>query len=444
MVSHRTNLAYRLAIPALALVVFGIFAALWVGGWELAYIGLLRTLGVNPFTFPFVDAHAVLSAAECQRQGIDVYSANPCDALGRPHAYSPLWLSIVPSWLGTADLNAVGLVLDLAFIASLWAVFRPRSRREVVLYALAAFSPVVIFAVERCNSDLIVFLAVVAAAALWNRAPRARLAAYGVCLGAALLKYYPIVLLVFVARERLRRATVIAFGAALTLLLFAWHYRDQIGPALANIPKLSPFADLFAALNLPHGIGSLIEGGAGWQRNFLAMSLMAGLTTACVLLVRPNIARLGGLAIDCTGWEMRCLGFAAVLLPMCFFAAQNMAYRGVYLILLVPGLMRLREAAAPNPAARRWLGLMLAATYFVLWNACLLNAADALTQLNESVGVALWVVLWLIRELVWWWLISGLLAIAILAIGSLPLTAQLISLKHRLWSRLGQAEQPTH
>ncbi len=127
---------------------------------------------------------------------------------------------------------------------------------------------------------------------------------------AALLKYYPIVLLAFIARERLRRATVIAFGAALTLLLFAWHYRDQIGPALANIPKLSPFADSFAALNLP------LEGGAGWQRNFLAMSLMAGLTTACVLLVRPNIARLGGLAIDGTGWEMRCLGFAAVLLPI--------------------------------------------------------------------------------------------------------------------------------
>jgi hypothetical protein len=141
---------------------------------------------------------------------------------------------------------------------------------------------------------------------------------------------------------------------------------------------------------------------------------------------------------------MRCLGFAAVLLPTCFFAAQNMAYRGVYLLLLVPGLMQLREAAAPNPAARRWLGLMLAATYFVLWEACLLNVADALTHLNESAATMLWLVLWFIRELVWWWLISGLLAIAILAVESLPLNAQIISLQHRLRSRLRRAEQPTH
>jgi hypothetical protein len=444
MVSRWTKLAYRLAIPALALVVFTVFAALWAGGWEAAYIGLLRAVGVHPFTFPFVDAHAVLSAAECQRQGIDVYSVNPCDVLGRPHAYSPLWLSIVPNWLGTTELSAIGLAVDLAFIASLGIVFRPQSPREMVLYALAAFSPVVMFAVERCNNDLIVFIAVVAAAKLWNRAPRARLAAYGVCLAAALLKYYPIVLLAFVARERLRRAAVIALAAGLTLLLFGWNYREQIGPALANIPKLSPFADAFSALNLPYGISALIEGGAGWHRNFLAMSLMAGLTTVCLLLIRSNIARLGGLPIDFTGWEMRCLGFAAALLPACFFAAQNMAYRGVYLLLLVPGLLQLREGVALNPAVRRWLGLMLAAGYFVLWEACPLNVADVFTHVNESVATALWLALWFIRELVWWWLISGLLAIAVLAVESLPLTAQIISLKHRLWSRLGQTEQPMH
>lgn len=443
MALRRTKLAYRLAIPALALVVFGVFAVLWIEGWESLYIGLLRIVGVSPFSFPFVDAHALLSAAECQRLGIDVYSVNPCDTLGRPMAYSPLWLSIIPDWLGTTDLNAVGLVVDFVFIASLGAVFRPRSRRDVMLYSLAVFSPVVLFAVERCNCDLIVFLSVVAAAMLWNGAPRARLAAYGVFLGAALLKYYPIVLLAFVARERLRRTAVIAFGAVLALLLFGWQYHGQVGPALANIPKLSPFADAFSALNLPYGISILVEGGAGRDRNLLAMSLMAALITVCLLLVRRHIGRLGALPIDCRGWEKRCLAFAAALLPICFFAAQNMDYRGVYVLLLVPGLMRLREAAASDLPVRRWLGLMLAAVYIALWEPCFLNIANALTYLDESVAVTLWLVLWFIRELVWWWLISGLLAIAIVAIAKLPLAAQIDSLRQRLWFRVQQAERPT-
>jgi len=443
MVDGWTKLAYRLAIPGLALVVFGVFAALWVGGFQAAYMGLLRAVGIDPFLFPFVDAHAVLSAAECHRQGVDVYATNPCDVLGRPHAYSPLWLSIIPHWLGTTDLTGVGLFLDLAFIASLGAVFRPQSPREVVPYALAAVSPIVMFAVERCNIDLIIFLVVVAAAKLWNSAPRARLAAYSVCLGAALLKYYPIVLLAFVARERLRRGAVIAFAVTSVLLLFGWHYREQIGPALANIPKLSPFADAFSALNLPYGISSLVEGDAGRHPNLLATLLMAGLITVCLLLVRQNIARLSRLPIDCTGWEMRCLAFAAVLLPACFFAAQNMAYRGVFLLLLVPGLMRLRQAAIANPAMCRWLGLMLAATYFALWEPCLLHLAHALADVNESAAIRLWLVLWFIRELVWWWLIAGCLAIAVMALGSLPLTGQIMSLKQRLWSHLGHAEQPT-
>lgn len=428
MTEPRKAAAYRLAIPALALLAFGAMAALWVAG-SPAYFGVLRGLGVHAFSFPFLDAHAVLSAAECQRQGVDVYATNPCDVLGRPHVYSPLWLSIVPSWPGTAALDAVGLILDFAFIASLGFVFRPRRGREVGLYAVAVFSPVVVFAVERANNDVPVFLAVVAAAALWNAAPRSRLCAYATCLAMALLKYYPMVLLVLVARERLRRALVVAFGAAVALLLFGWQYRAEIGPALANIPKLSPFADAFSALNLPYGLSALVEGSAGWQRNPIAMALLAGLITGCLLAVRPNIARLAALPIDWTGWELRCVGFAAVLLPACFFAGQNLAYRGVYLLLLLPGLFQLQRSA-PSQPVRRWLGLVIAAVYFVLWEACLRHLVD-LRAVDESATIALWLALWLVRELVWWWLVGALLTLAALCLRSLPLPGELLGLLRR-------------
>src|SRR5437763_771477 len=101
----------RLAVPVGALVVFAGFAVLWLAGWDAAYFGIQRALGTNPFRFPFLDTHALLSAAECRRQGIDVYLQNPCDALGRVHAYSPLWLSLIPRFLATGDTMVVGLGL---------------------------------------------------------------------------------------------------------------------------------------------------------------------------------------------------------------------------------------------------------------------------------------------------------------------------------------------
>src|SRR5271169_2983146 len=85
-----SKLAYRLAIPTGALCLYAIMAGLWVSGAHSLYFSALRVLGVEPFSFPFLDTHDVLAAAECARQGIEVYLSNPCDALGRPLSYSPL------------------------------------------------------------------------------------------------------------------------------------------------------------------------------------------------------------------------------------------------------------------------------------------------------------------------------------------------------------------
>ena len=138
--THRTfllpapnrELAYRLAIPIGVLCLYAIMAGLWLSGAHSFYFGALRLLGVEPFSFPFLDTHAVLAAAECARQGIEVYLSNPCDALGRPHVYSPLWLAIVPGSLGTGATGWVGASLDLLFLLSLAIVLRPRTAWRTV------------------------------------------------------------------------------------------------------------------------------------------------------------------------------------------------------------------------------------------------------------------------------------------------------------------------
>ena len=56
-------LGYRLVIPVIALLVFAAFALLWHMRWYLTYWDILQLLSVKSWTFPFLDTHALLSAA---------------------------------------------------------------------------------------------------------------------------------------------------------------------------------------------------------------------------------------------------------------------------------------------------------------------------------------------------------------------------------------------
>jgi hypothetical protein len=405
--------AYRLAIPGAALLIFAALAALWRWGPHALYFDILKLFGFEPFRFPFLDIHAVLAAAQCERLGIDVYLTNPCDALDRAHVYSPLWLVLIPSFLGTAQTTPVGLSLDLMFILSLYVVIRPVGPVEALLVAAAALSPMTVYGLERANCDLAIFLLIVAGCAL-DRAPRPwRLGCYALFLIAGLLKYYPLVLLVLLARERPREALI---GTGLAILItgaLAGLGHADLAKALANIPALSYFADSFSALNLPFGFAEAIFG----PRLCPAACLLLLSIVAAVAIARTRrtVGLLAAAVLDESGWAGQSLLVGALLLTACFFAGQNVDYRGIYFALAMPGLVRLYRLAAGDRAVSQFLARMIAAVLFVAWNEPLRGIVHALAVLvaGDWLRLRIELVFWIGRELVWWWLITGLAAIAV-------------------------------
>ena len=284
------NWKYRLAVPVLALVLFSMLAALWQWGPHSLYLAALSLFGFEPFRFPFLDIHAVLAAAQCHRQGIDVYLYNPCDVLGRPHVYSPLWLTLTPSFLGTSATTAVGVSLDLLVILSLALVIRPATGGEALVLGLAALSPMTVYALERANCDLVIFLLIVGGCVL-DRAPRPwRFGCYALYLLAGLLKYYPLVLLVLMVRERRREAVAGAAIAALVVLGLAGFDHADLAKALANIPALSYFFGSFSAQNLPFGFAEAV--GAPDLRHIISVLLLSMLAA---LAARPSPANLAAV-----------------------------------------------------------------------------------------------------------------------------------------------------
>jgi hypothetical protein len=421
----RRRRAYRLAVPAAALLPFAALALLWRWGPHPVYFDVLSLFGFEPFRFPFLDIHAVLAAAQCRRQGVDVYLYNPCDVLGRLHVYSPLWLAVTPSFLDTTATAAVGFGLDLMVILSLAVVIRPATRGEILILMFVALSPMTVYALERANSDLVVFLLIVAACALDRARHPWRLGCYPLYLIAGLLKYYPLVLLALLLRERRREALIGAGVAAVIVLGLAGFDRAELVKALANIPPLSYFADSFSARNLPFG--------------FAAATLHPRLHTAGALALLSVVAALAVVRTRRTmrlldqampepnaldepdGLEQQCLLVGALLVTACFFAGQNVDYRGIYFVLIMPGLIRLHRLAV-DPERRQFAARMIAAILFVAWEEPLRHAVHALavTILSDWWRLRLELLFWIGRELVWWWLIAGLAAIVLDHVRRMP------------------------
>ena len=90
----------------------------------------------------------------------------------------------------------------------------------------------------------------------------------------------------------------------------------------------------------------------------------------------------------------------------CFFAGQSIGYRGIFLLLVMPGLLALSRSAGRELRALS-LGSAIVIV-LLMWGECLRQA------FGGEFGF------WLLRELGWWWSISVMLALVADFLRDLP------------------------
>jgi len=435
----------RYSLPIAGLCIFAAFAALYVYAPHL-YTEILAGLGLAPFHYPFLDGQYALAGAKCWHVGIDVYVNDPCDVLDRAHGYSPLWLRlpVIPMSM-TIPL---GIGLTVIFILSLAVVAPVRRGREFGLGLLAAASPMVLFALERANLDLVVFLLVVTAGLAWPRLSGSwRLLAYGPPLLAGLLKYYPMTLLCLPLRER-PRAFLVATAASLgAVAVFLAAFHGEVLASLHNIPGGGYTTGMFGANN---------PAGAYFADNFGAPILLGGITqliasvtavpaaaapglllisivgTMALLTVVPalRIARAPATRASIAQLSPRqsfFLASGAALIAGCFFAGQSLNYRGVHLLLVLPAFLALSEREADQlDRSRFWRASVV--IVFLMWGDCLRTWVSSDGLMLARLG------LWLIRELLWWWLVGSLVGVLLCFALEAPLFHELRTRIER-WKR---------
>ena len=392
----------------------------------------------HPFRYPFHDTGGVMATVECWRAGIDVYVRNPCDAENRAWPYSPLMLRLWFLPTASALLPLVGGLLGLCFLLSQALLPQAGRRRELLLVLAALLSPSVVFAIERANIDLLIFILLVGAARALLSPPPLRALAYALIVACGLLKFYPFVAMAVVMRERAKGLLLVLGLSALACAWFLWQYHVEIAKALLVVRSMDghwgPFTDRFGARQFVAGLWTLLaEPGYKDLTHLSRQSARAGpgvLVLAAALVSLITALRLAGQEVlvrrlrDLPARQLDVLVIGALIFSGCFFAGYSNAYRAIFLLMLLPGLMSLsREHGAGERRAPAWLRWAPLGVVYSMWapgTQHLIQVAGKFLELGQAGGGVL-LLDWLLHECVWWWLATVCVAVLLRCARDAPL-----------------------
>ncbi len=407
---------YGVLLFALLLLFYGAWAGLWWSGQRAAYTDGMAIWGIRTVELtgermprPFFDLAGVLSWRECRLKGVDVAATNPCDPMGRPANYPPLWQHLPLEWIGGLNNTVIlGAVLGALFLLSLPWVLQPSNWQEFFIAAAACLSHVPLFAVERANVDLLIFLLMLAGVAVWRRGHN--VAFLTIILLGGFLKLYPFALMAMFSRQRLRVFLFYAFAAAAALVVYAAATWADFSGISRKLPESRYFYDMFGAMLLPQGLTR--SGALPGFRVLLAVSIMAGFWAAM------QVARYFIREVPSPDWHTRRMALllaGAIIMTSCFFLGANIDYRAIFLLACLPGLLALRRQTLGNFS--KLIGWGILALLFCLYSEAIRSILVMLeTALvgHEPVSAMERVPLvlcFLLREGVWWFLIVLLSAL---------------------------------
>jgi Glycosyltransferase family 87 len=383
-------------------------------GARQVYDAYLAIMGGIPTDGPFTDLNYVLVALDCVRHGVNPYVSNTCLPHDQYFVYAPglLMAAILP--LSGRLTIPVGIGLDLLFFLSLLLLTRPGSQREFWLRLAAALSSMTVYAAVAANIDVILFIATILVVRLLARDDGRRLWAYPIIAIAAAVKLYPAILFGYALRERWRTLISIAVGAIVAAGAFVIAFRPVLPDMFRHLPTGPYLMNWFGAVNLPYGISEILRGLApGVLANAgFASALPPAIETALILITLwraialTTEPRLRTALANLDDRNRVPLIVGSLVIVGCFFAWQNLGYRGIYLLLVLPGLAALAtDRDWPLPGTTSIL------IVFLMWTELMrhgLYQMDRVLGASPSIRFVVEIGFWLVKELVWWNVIAVL------------------------------------
>ena len=192
------------------------------------YQGVSKLYNFPVMARSFSDITNLVWGAQSIANGYDPLFENPSDEFGRKMNHPRILQHIVSTLhLERFTVEQVASVVITIFLVAFALTFRELDRWSAILLSIAAISPPVILAIERCNHDLIVFSLIV----LGLRFTRGASLFFGLSLLAAFIKLFPIFTITYFLKYDWKRwlAWSFAFGGIfVAYLLFTWSDLAQV------------------------------------------------------------------------------------------------------------------------------------------------------------------------------------------------------------------------
>ena len=190
-------------------------------------------------------------------------------------------------------------------------------------------------------------------------------------------------------------------------------------------PRIShgPYnTDLFAAKNLPSLLGEAAGSAAApstWAslvQRIVTGGLYATLLGSSLAICRrlSGIDQLRRALASLTRPERVLLVIGSAVIAGCFFAGQSIGYRGVYFLLVMPGLLAISRT--PGTDIRKLILGTSVVIVLLMWGECFRLALYRALEhpgFPEALAGQLKLLLWLCRELGWWWTVSVMLTVLV-------------------------------
>lgn len=352
------KIAPRFLLPLVFLTALALLTGLYLGGAEPQLRSFLGAYIVHFDLPPFGDAHGITSAMACERQGVETYLGNPCHYKQVGFVYPPIWklLSLLPidgSWT-----TAFALTFIAAFTLALGFVPVGENRYGRVLAVLAVLSPASLMAADYGNNDMLIFAVVVGAIVALGTSSRGQALGYGLIMFAGLLKYFPFAALGWAGAQRPRQTILVGAALAAVLIAFVALAGEQLPLSFASMVTMSAGSYVFGIKNLPIMIAEM-----GLAGPFGVLALRLVLTASVLAVAWRRSAHYASLdlatAIPEPQWRFLIVGSLVVV--GAYLGNQNLDYRMIFLLLVLPGLVALRRV--PGQGFGRTAGIAVALMY---------------------------------------------------------------------------------
>ncbi len=220
---------------AIATVLIILLIGIHTRGSLVAAWGILQDSPLSPH---FADTRTITHSIDCLLSGQNPYFVRSFDPWHRVYNYPPIWLGARYLGISSSASNWIGTVMSVATAIAFLFLFDAKRWISAILIYCAVLSRSVLFAVERGNTDQIIFFLLVFGLAFINRQPAALRSFFkGVLIGLlTVLKIYPVALVAIFLRNRRRilTTTLTAVLSITALVITAGHSLPRL---LRNTPR---------------------------------------------------------------------------------------------------------------------------------------------------------------------------------------------------------------